>query len=324
MYFSRVRVKQNIRELSFLQHLLRDNGYGAHQLLWDLFPSKDERYLFREEIASEQMSYLSGVRSEPIYYVVSHYQPANNTPLFAVESKLYEPKIEVGDRLSFKLRANPVRLAKKERPAEAINAWLKKRVERGLREKVVTKMRIRHDVVMDSQNQVLCGLSERLKVDHMDGKAAWKEVVFNAWRSSGDQSVTAALEKYLEGNERYIGFLDERLGPAKLFDLGFKAAMDTSLEKWLVEKGEKKGFKLARDSKRNRLQFQTEGYRWHALPKKGRNAGFSSVDFDGVIEVTDPEMFVAKCLFEGIGPEKGFGCGLMLVRRIRGHDEWQL
>ncbi len=31
--------------------------------------------------------------------------------------------------------------------------------------------------------------------------------------------------------------------------------------------------------------------------------------------VTDPVAFVEKCLFGGIGPAKGFGCGLMLVRR---------
>jgi len=32
--------------------------------------------------------------------------------------------------------------------------------------------------------------------------------------------------------------------------------------------------------------------------------------------VADPAIFVEKCLFKGIGPAKGFGCGLMLVKRI--------
>jgi hypothetical protein len=32
--------------------------------------------------------------------------------------------------------------------------------------------------------------------------------------------------------------------------------------------------------------------------------------------VIDPAIFIDKCLFDGIGPAKGFGCGLMLVRRM--------
>ena len=63
------------------------------------------------------------------------------------------------------------------------------------------------------------------------------------------------------------------------------------------------------------MKFQAEGYRWHALPKKGKTAGFSSVDFEGELEVTDAPKLV-EVLFTGIGPAKAFGCGLMLVRRV--------
>ena len=72
---------------------------------------------------------------------------------------------------------------------------------------------------------------------------------------------------------------------------------------------------MVRDDSKGRLKFQAEGYQWHALPRKGRDAGFSSVDFEGEIEVTDADLFT-KALFDGIGPAKGFGCGLMFVRRI--------
>lgn len=316
MFFSRIRVKPDIRELSHLHHLLHNNGYGVHQLLWDFFPGKAERYLFREEIAREQLRYNKGARGEPIYYMVSHSRPANDSPLFLVDSKPYAPKVGVGEQLAFKLRASPVRLAKKDRPPEDIDGWRKRRTDLGLREKEPTRMRIRHDVVMDTQRQVLLTLSDCLQINNVEGKAAWKLAVFNAWQSFGSQSVTAMLKNYIEENERYKPLLEEEVKPSALFDLAFKAAMDKALEKWLVKKGEDNGFIVAQDEKRNRLRFQAEGYQWHALPKKGRDAGFSSVDFDGVIEVTDPKIFVDKCLFEGIGPEKGFGCGLMLVRRV--------
>jgi len=42
---------------------------------------------------------------------------------------------------------------------------------------------------------------------------------------------------------------------------------------------------------------------------------FSSVDYSGMAEVTDPDA-LRKTLFEGIGRSKAFGCGLLLVRRL--------
>ena len=43
---------------------------------------------------------------------------------------------------------------------------------------------------------------------------------------------------------------------------------------------------------------------------------FSTLDFNGILTVKDPDTFIMKSLYEGIGPAKAFGCGLMLVRRI--------
>jgi len=42
---------------------------------------------------------------------------------------------------------------------------------------------------------------------------------------------------------------------------------------------------------------------------------FSSVDYSGMAEVTDPNA-LRKTLLEGIGRSKAFGCGLLLVRRL--------
>lgn len=50
--------------------------------------------------------------------------------------------------------------------------------------------------------------------------------------------------------------------------------------------------------------------------RKGNRGGkFVSVTFDGVLRVSDPAR-MTELLKNGIGPAKGFGCGLLLVRRL--------
>ena len=41
----------------------------------------------------------------------------------------------------------------------------------------------------------------------------------------------------------------------------------------------------------------------------------STLDFSGLLTVTAPEKFLSA-LYGGIGPAKGFGCGLLLVKRV--------
>lgn len=58
-------------------------------------------------------------------------------------------------------------------------------------------------------------------------------------------------------------------------------------------------------------------YMQHRLHKPGAGHAitFSTLDYAGTLRVTDPGLFGAA-LFKGIGPAKGFGCGLLLVRRV--------
>lgn len=60
-----------------------------------------------------------------------------------------------------------------------------------------------------------------------------------------------------------------------------------------------------------------DGYTQHRLHKPGteRAITFSTLDYVGRLRVTDPERFRAA-LFGGIGHARGFGCGLLLVRRV--------
>jgi CRISPR system Cascade subunit CasE len=293
MHFSRVRIRPDVRDLHLL---ISGNEYGAHQLLWKLFPGNDAgtRFLFREEVAREQMPFHKGVRGEPVYYVVSELKPASRHPIFAVESKPYTPRLAKADRLAFRLRANPTIARKSD----------------GKRNSV------RHDVVMDAQYHLLREIAEDLGITATGEKSKIKMQLLSSWRELSDtSSIEGKLRSIICENERYVEVAICPLNPSKLLDLALKSRMDKSLENWLCNRAERLGFVLVRGKQRGRLKFQAEGYRWHALPKKGKSAGFSSVDFEGELEVLDPEVF-SKALFQGIGPGKAFGCGLMLVRRV--------
>ncbi|MFC1752868.1 type I-E CRISPR-associated protein Cas6/Cse3/CasE [Thermoproteota archaeon] len=78
--------------------------------------------------------------------------------------------------------------------------------------------------------------------------------------------------------------------------------------KWLKAREEKNGFLL--DEKKCFVY----SYDQHRFFKQGSAPiSFSTIDIKGVLSVTDLEKFT-KLLFNGIGPCKGFGCGLMLIR----------
>lgn len=81
--------------------------------------------------------------------------------------------------------------------------------------------------------------------------------------------------------------------------------------KWLSSRGEKNGFSVSKE------QIRADGYRQEKFIKKkgGRRIQFSILDFLGKLTVTDPALF-SNTLYKGIGPAKGFGCGLMLVKRV--------
>lgn len=85
---------------------------------------------------------------------------------------------------------------------------------------------------------------------------------------------------------------------------------------WLHKQAQRFGFEFHDDAVR------TGGYRQNKLfrpPKKGTDSPrkpiqFASMEFDGSLTVTHPDAFL-KALREGIGRSKGFGCGLLLVKR---------
>lgn len=77
---------------------------------------------------------------------------------------------------------------------------------------------------------------------------------------------------------------------------------------WLRDRAARHGFVLNEDL------LRIEGYQQHATRRGSRVIRFSTLDFTGLLTVTDPDAF-GHALVRGIGPAKAFGCGLMLVRR---------
>ena len=80
---------------------------------------------------------------------------------------------------------------------------------------------------------------------------------------------------------------------------------------WLSSRAERFGFEFEPQ------RLRVDGYQRHRFfkGKGGRQVSLSAVEFNGVLTVTDPRLFL-EALYKGVGPAKTFGCGLMLVRRI--------
>lgn len=78
--------------------------------------------------------------------------------------------------------------------------------------------------------------------------------------------------------------------------------------KWLFKRAEQHGFKLE--------TFNADNYQQHRFykPKEKHPIQFSSLDYQGILEVTDTQTFT-QMLYTGFGRSKSFGCGLMLIRR---------
>lgn len=80
---------------------------------------------------------------------------------------------------------------------------------------------------------------------------------------------------------------------------------------WLERRAEKHGFEVVAGT------LRAEGHQVHRFQKpSGRPVHVATCDFQGVLQVLDPSRLVDS-ITSGIGPAKGFGCGLLLVKRHR-------
>lgn len=229
MYLSRVRVATEGLDRRKLLSLLHGDAYSNHQLLWRLFSDDSHRsFLFRQETENEQFRLGVEPRGLPLFYVLSESRPVAVPGLLDAESKPFSPVLTTGDRLIFRLRANPTVTRKTE-----------------------TGRSVRHDVLMDAKTQC---------------------------RQQG-------------------GDVPEDV----------RRRMEEAAIHWLADRSAKAGFALESAP-------QVTAYRQHANKRKGADIRFSSLDYEGVLKVTDLDLF-NQTLRRGIGKSKAFGCGLMMVRR---------
>lgn len=289
MYFSRISIHPDFFRSAQFGQIQTKDSYGVHQLLWKLFTDEKKRtFIYREEIAREQMGTKSGVRGEPVYYLVSASPPVTDKSTFRVECREYQPKLQVGDKLLFDLRANPV----------------------------ITRNGSKHDVVMDAQRSLLLSLCKKFNFQQYLPSAPQKKDYKNTLITHSAEDLDDELTRILQNDFRYVERLQASLNLREKLNWSLRVVTDQALDQWLMKKGNNHGFQLCCDDE-SQYKLQNTDYCWRSLVTKTgkrKKTGFSSVDFTGEIEVTDVDTFLTT-LFTGIGRSKAFGCGLMLVKR---------
>lgn len=93
--------------------------------------------------------------------------------------------------------------------------------------------------------------------------------------------------------------------------------MDRAALEWLLNRAPQWGLTVDAET------IRMDGYRQMALPRKGREtgpkgktAGFSTLDYSGLATVTDADL-LRRVLLAGVGHARSYGCGLLLVKRLR-------
>jgi len=286
MYLSRIRLHDNISSTQ-LPLLLKDRqGYGLHRLFWDLFSqgngdTQRRDFLFREEISGEQLAQPGKRKGAPIYYVLSRQAPVKDSPLFQVETKIYQPELSEGERIGFKLRVNAV----------------------------VSREKKRHDIVMDGQ---YCWLRQQLNEMGVASEGKKNELK-NRVLDHADDTQLVLWEALIEAG-RYADKLAQSLGRSEKLDWAIKTVIEARIQKWWISKGERLGFDVPIDDAGQHL-LDAVAYRKHPLPEKSALASFNSLDLSGEVVIRNVDLF-KQLLFEGVGPSKAFGCGLMMIRRL--------
>ena len=167
MYFSVITPEECL--LRQAAHELAQSSYAEHQWLWKFFPSSEDQtrdFIFRRH-EIEQM---------PRFYVVSHRPPTAFSEAWQVQSRIYDPQLQVGQRLSFQLRANPVITRKNDAGKSQ-----------------------RHDVVMQAKKQLLA--------EHGLGKdAKWADWKDESSRPLLYELVQKYCAEWLDGIAKRNGF----------------------------------------------------------------------------------------------------------------------
>ncbi|WDE12328.1 type I-E CRISPR-associated protein Cas6/Cse3/CasE [Thalassomonas haliotis] len=283
MYLSRIRLKPEMTAVQLAQLLKDRKGYGLHRLFWGIWGAdtpKRRDFLFREEVANEQGLATSKRVADPVYYLLSPQEPDQQHPLFDIQSKPYQPALLPGDKLSFKLRVNPV----------------------------VTRNKKRHDIAMNAQYDWLVKQLKNLEIERPKDKKACKHLLLDF---ADDQMVKTWKGIIEEGCFADQG--NSKLARSEVLEWALKTVVDQAYQTWWQAKGNKHGFECI--TNQYHQVIKATAYQKHHMPEKDKQASFNSVDITGELTVIDVEKF-KQALVNGIGPAKAFGCGLMMVKRV--------
>jgi len=150
--------------------------------------------------------------------------------------------------------------------------------------------------------------NDRKGIWHIESKE-YMPIIRNGARMGFTVRISPTVKR--EG-KRHDVVMDLKFNMQKTQQISEKSMQDIisdSCRKWIDARAEKNGFNI--------IDCRCDDYRQVTFDKKkdGVNVRYSTVDITGVIEVIDHTSFI-KLLFKGIGPEKGFGCGLIMVRKL--------
>lgn len=103
MYLSKVDIRD---PRDWARRQCQSNARSAlfreHQFIWELFdnaPDQLRDFLYRRE---------DRPGTTPFFYVFSQRQPRQDDPGLDIQTRVFEPRLQAGDRLRFSLRANAV------------------------------------------------------------------------------------------------------------------------------------------------------------------------------------------------------------------------
>lgn len=95
-----------------------------------------------------------------------------------------------------------------------------------------------------------------------------------------------------------------------------KRWVDEKLALWLRDKAARCGFTWADAADVTLVRYEPVTQ----ARSRRENVRFSIADFSGELEVTDADAFTAAAL-QGVGHQRGFGCGLLLLKPVRARDD---
>lgn len=139
-------------------------------------------------------------------------------------------------------------------------------------------------------------------------------------------TVKRAKEKGARSQRHDLVMDAKRLAKEAAAPFDAVAAARDAGERWLSAQASRSGFELARGpvervggdgliEEAEAALLKVDGYRQNRLQRKGEKPIlFSTMDIEGVLTVREPDVFL-KQVGLGFGPQRAFGCGLMLLKR---------